>query len=167
MHKLENCDSLEIISKNPGDTRTLGVSIGAQATPGYVILLVGELGTGKTCLTQGILNGLGSTEYAHSPTFVIMTQYEARLTLYHVDLYRLQGIEEINELGLDEYLYNDGMMVIEWAEKGLAIYPDNHLLIEFQYMEHDQRRILITANGENYRNALCGINLSVGLRDQT
>ena len=167
MHKPGNSNSIEIISRNPGDTRTLGVSIGSQATPGYVVLLVGELGTGKTCLTQGILNGLGSTEYAHSPTFVIMTQYEARLTLYHVDLYRLQGIEEINELGLDEYLYNDGIMVIEWAEKGIDVYPDNHLLIELQYMENDQRRIRIRANGENYRNAICGINLSERSRDQS
>ena len=82
------------------------------------MLLEGELGSGKTCLTQGILWGLGGTEYARSPTFVLMAQYAARLTLYHVDLYRVESVAEAADLGLDEVVSGEGVTVIEWADRG-------------------------------------------------
>ena len=87
------------------------------ASAGYVVLLNGPLGAGKTCLTQGILRGLGSDDHARSPTFVLVAEYEARLTLYHVDLYRTDGPSDIEELGIEEYLWGDGVCVMEWAEK--------------------------------------------------
>lgn len=145
---------LDMISLGPDDTLAVGEAIGARATAGYIVLLVGPLGAGKTCLTQGILRGLGSEEYARSPTFVVMSQYEARLTLYHVDLYRLDSTSEVDDLGLDEYLSSDGICVIEWADKGFGLYPLEYLLIEMMHLDENRRRIVVTANGLRYRDAL-------------
>ncbi|OGN90046.1 MAG: tRNA (adenosine(37)-N6)-threonylcarbamoyltransferase complex ATPase subunit type 1 TsaE, partial [Chloroflexi bacterium RBG_13_46_9] len=89
-------------------------------------LLVGQLGAGKTCLTQGIAWGLGIEEYTLSPSFVIMRELHGSLPLYHMDFYRLDNINEIADLGLDDYLYGRGVCVIEWAEKGMDILPDDH-----------------------------------------
>ena len=86
-----------IRSDSPEDTHKIGRRIGSKAQSGDVLLLVGDLGAGKTTLTQGILWGLGGTEYARSPTFVLVNEYPARLTMYHMDLYRLNSIEEIEE----------------------------------------------------------------------
>ena len=121
---------LELISHSPEQTQKLGRRIGELALPGDVFLLVGDLGTGKTCLTQGIAWGLGIKEYALSPTFVIMRELYGRLPLYHIDLYRLDRIEESLDLGLDDYLYGRGICVVEWAGKALSILPTEHLLIK-------------------------------------
>ena len=91
----------ELVSHRPEETQAIGRLLGAQAMRGDVFLLVGELGAGKTCLTQGIVWGLGSREYARSPSFVLVSQYQGRLTTYHIDLYRLDSIQEIADLGLD------------------------------------------------------------------
>ena len=148
---------LVAISRGPDETRAIGEAIGAQATAGYVVLLVGPLGTGKTCLTQGILRGLGSEDYARSPTFVVMSQHQARLTLYHVDLYRLESADEIDDLGLDEYLWGDGICVVEWAEKAPGLFPEDHLRIDLTHVDENQRRIVFIANGSRYRRVLAAV----------
>src|SRR4030042_6314459 len=119
---------LKFISHSQEQTQPLGRHLGELAQAGEVFLLTGNLGNGKTCLTQGIAWGLGVTEYAFSPSFVIMREYHGRLTLHHIDFYRLDRIEEIADLGLDEYLYGKGVCIVEWAEKGLAVLPTEHLL---------------------------------------
>ena len=91
--------------------------MGELVQSGDIFLLTGDLGTGKTCLTQGIARGLGIEEYAFSPSFVIIREYHGRLPLYHIDFYRLDNIDEIADLGLEEYFYSKGVCVIEWAEK--------------------------------------------------
>ncbi len=101
--------SLKFISHSPEETRNLGVRLGELSQPGDIFLLERQLGVGKTCLTQGIAWGLGSQEYALSPTFVLMREIKGRLPLYHIDLYRLDRIEEIADLGLDDYLYGHGL----------------------------------------------------------
>ncbi len=111
-----NMSQLKLISHSPEQTQELGRHIGELALAGDVFLLAGELGAGKTCLTQGIAWGLGINEYTLSPTFVIMRELYGRLPLYHIDLYRLDRIEESLDLGLDDYLYGRGVCVIEWAE---------------------------------------------------
>ncbi len=141
----------ELITRRPEETRQLGVSIGKLAAAGDVYLLSGVLGTGKTCLTQGIAWGLGIKEYALSPSFVLVRELYGRLPLYHVDLYRLDNIEEIVELGLDEYLYGNGVCAIEWAEKGLSALPAEHLLIEISYLSDTERRFRLTPGGRRYR----------------
>ena len=92
-------ECLELTTTGPEETRRVGRVLGEVARPGDVFLLTGELGAGKTCLTQGILRGLGSDETARSPTFVLVSEYSARMTLYHVDLYRLKGGVDVLDLG--------------------------------------------------------------------
>lgn len=114
---------LELTSQSPEQTQKLGRRLGELALPGDVFLLTGKLGTGKTCLTQGIAWGLGIKEYALSPSFVIMRELYGRLPLYHIDLYRLDNIDESLDLGLDDYLYGKGVCVVEWADRALSILP--------------------------------------------
>jgi tRNA threonylcarbamoyladenosine biosynthesis protein TsaE len=141
---------LKLISHSPEQTQRLGMRIGELALPGDILLLVGALGTGKTCLTQGIAWGLGIKEYALSPSFVIVRELHGRLPLYHIDLYRLDHIEEIEELGLDDYLYGRGICVIEWAEKGLSVLPAEHLLIQINFLSDSERSFQLKPKGKRY-----------------
>ena len=145
---------LKIIIHSPEETRELGTRLGELAEPGDIYLLSGNLGTGKTCLTQGIAWGLGSQEYALSPTFVLMRELKGRLPLYHIDLYRLDRIEEISDLGLDEYLYGRGVSVIEWAEKGISVLPSEHLLIKIEYLGDTERSLEFIPRGRRYEKLL-------------
>ena len=147
-----NC--LEIISHSPEQTQGLGVRIGELSLPGDTYLLVGQLGTGKTCLTQGIAWGLDIKEYAVSPSFVLVRELHGRLPLYHIDLYRLDRLEEIAELGLDDYLYGNGVCVVEWAEKGLALLPEEHLLIQISYLSDTGRRLQLRPSGQRYQEIM-------------
>ena len=140
----------ELISRSPQETQQLGVRLGKLAAAGDVFLLIGGLGTGKTCLTQGIAWGLDIEEYAASPSFVIVRELYGRLPLYHIDLYRLDNIEEIAELGLDEYLYGNGVCVVEWAEKGISLLPSECLIIEMRYLSENERSLHLKPNGKRY-----------------
>jgi len=146
-------NELKITTNSPEETRELGTRIGELAQPGDVILLVGELGAGKTCLTQGIAWGLGITDYALSPSFVIMRELYGRLPLYHLDLYRLENPEEIIDLGLDDYLYGSGVCVVEWADRGLEILPLENLLIKIT-STGDRRDFQLIPSGEHYREMI-------------
>ena len=155
---------LELISHSPEQTQRFGVCIGELALPGDIFLLVGSLGTGKTCLTQGIAWGLNVKEYATSPSFVVVRELYGRLPLYHIDLYRLDHIEEIIELGLDDYLYGDGVCVVEWAEKGLSVLPTEHLLIQISYLSDNERRFQLKPSGKRYLKILTRLkHLSLNL----
>ena len=135
---------LSIRSPNANFTRSLGKTIGETASAGDVILLTGELGSGKTCLTQGIALGLGIQSYVRSPTFVLMTRHHGRLTLHHVDLYRMGGPAEAWDLGLDEQLFGEGLCVIEWADRAAEIFPEDCLWIDLDYgPDTDSREITI------------------------
>ncbi len=147
-------NSLELTTPSPEQTQQFGTRLGKIAQPGDVILLVGKLGAGKTCLTQGIAWGLGIKEYAASPSFVLVRELYGRLPLYHVDFYRLENLAEIAELGLDEYFYGQGVSVVEWAEKALSLLPPENLLIEMEYISDNERRLKIKANGKRYREML-------------
>lgn len=147
-------NTLEIITRSPEETQALGKQLGKLAQPGDVYLLSGQLGAGKTCLTQGIAWGLGSTEYAASPTFVLMRELKGRLMLYHIDLYRLDHLEEIADLGLDDYFYGKGVCVVEWAEKGLAILPEENMLVQINYLNDNERRLIFTPNGKRHEELM-------------
>jgi len=142
--------NFELVSHSPEQTQELGKHIGELALPGDVFLLVGELGTGKTCLTQGIAWGLDINEYTLSPSFVIMRELYGRLPLYHIDLYRLDRIEESMELGLDDYLCGRGVCVVEWAEKALSILPTEYLMIEISYLSDTGRSFQMKPSGQRY-----------------
>ncbi len=144
-------NNLELISRSPEETQELGRHLGELALPGDVFLLVGGLGAGKTCLTQGIAWGLGIKEYTMSPSFVIIRELYGRLPLYHIDLYRLDRIEESMDLGLDDYLYGRGVCVVEWAEKALSIMPAEHLLIKIGYLSDTGRSFQMQPIGQHYR----------------
>ncbi len=140
----------ELTSHSPEQTQKLGAHLGALALPGDIFFLIGALGTGKTCLTQGIAWGLNIKEYAASPSFVIVRELYGRLPLYHIDLYRLDHIAEIMDLGLDDYLYGNGVCVVEWAEKGLGILPTEHLLIQISYLADTERSFQLKPSGQHY-----------------
>ena len=143
-----------IVSHSAEQTQQFGRRIGELAQPGDVYLLVGNLGAGKTCLTQGIAWGLGIKEYTLSPSFVLVRELKGRLPLYHIDLFRLDNIEEVADLGLDEYLCGQGVSVVEWAEKGLSVLPPEHMLIEIDYLSENERALHFKPSGERYEERL-------------
>ena len=147
-----NCT--EIISRSPEQTQKLGAHIGRLAAAGDVFLLTGNLGVGKTCLTQGIARGLEIEGYAASPSFILVRELYGRLPLYHIDLYRLDHIAEIVDLGLDDYLYGDGVCAVEWAEKGISALPPEHLLIEINYLSDTGRSLCLKPRGNRYLNMM-------------
>jgi len=145
---------MKLISHSSEQTQKLGVNIGKLTLPGDVFLLTGDLGAGKTCLTQGIAWGLDIKEYAASPSFMLVRELYGRLPLYHIDLYRLDNLEEVEDLGLDEYLYGSGVCVVEWAEKALALLPGEHLLIKISYITDTERSFQLKSNGQRYLEIL-------------
>ncbi len=144
----------ELITYSPEQTQEFGKALGTAARAGDVFLLEGSLGSGKTCLTQGILWGLGGDEYARSPTFVLMAEHRARLTLYHIDLYRLDSVDEIEELGLDEYLRGQGVCVVEWADKARGLFPGGHMSIRLEVLDESTRRIGLAADDARHRSLI-------------
>ena len=116
-----------IESYSPEETGKLGRKLGENAKPGEVYTLIGDLGVGKTVLTQGIADGLGITEAICSPTFTIVQVYdEGRIPFYHFDVYRIGDIEEMDEIGYEDYFYGDGLCMIEWANLIEEILPDTY-----------------------------------------
>ncbi|MDR9459791.1 MAG: tRNA (adenosine(37)-N6)-threonylcarbamoyltransferase complex ATPase subunit type 1 TsaE [Dehalococcoidia bacterium] len=141
---------MNLRSESPEETQRLGNRLGRLAQPGDLFMLVGGLGAGKTCLTQGIAWGLDIDGYATSPTFVVINQYRGRLPLYHIDLYRLDSIEEVVDLGLDDYLYGNGVCVVEWADKAMNVLPPEHLLVEINYLSDTVRNLVLNPSGKRY-----------------
>ena len=154
---------LKLISHSPEQTQNLGKELGKFARKGDIFLLSGDLGTGKTCLTQGIAWGLGVKEYAFSPSFVLIREYHGRLPLYHVDFYRLNSIEEIVDLALEEYLYGNGICVIEWAEKGMTVLPSDNMYIALEYVSGPEtdRRVTLQTNGNRYQELMKLVNIEL------
>jgi len=150
-------NSVELISRSPEQTQRLGKHLGEMAQAGDLFLLAGTLGSGKTCLAQGIACGLGVQEYAVSPTFVLVREYHGRLPMYHIDLYRLDHIEEIVDLALEEYLSGNGICVIEWAEKGMDVLPGEHLLVKLSNNSASERLLVLEPHGEHYRRMLTSL----------
>ncbi len=151
--------SFELTSNGAKKTQAIGEKLGALAVAGDIILLQGDLGIGKTCLTQGIARGLGITENVISPTFVLVREYQGRLSLYHVDLYRLDFLEEMADLGLDDYFDVGGVCVVEWADKGFDILPMEHLLIEIEHLSAMKRKLTFVPKGQRYEELVSQMGL--------
>ena len=130
------------------ETFLLGEKLGRQAAAGQIYTLNGDLGVGKTVFTQGVAAGLGIAEPVNSPTFTIIQEYEGgRLPFYHFDVYRIGDIEEMEEIGYDDYFFGNGVCMIEWAELIEELIPENsiHVTIEKDLEKgFDYRRITIT-----------------------
>ena len=136
------------------ETRAFGERLGGQFRAGDIIALTGELGSGKTSLTQGIGWGLGIPRgvYVNSPSFVLIREYrEGRLPLYHMDLFRLEGEEALLQLGYEEYLYGDGVTVIEWAERLGRLFPGECPRIQLEQVPADMNRRRLSLNCESFR----------------
>lgn len=115
---------------SPAQTQRLGAALAPMLTPGDVLVMRGDMGAGKSEFTRGVARGLGVTGYVTSPTFTIMQVHDSgRLPLYHFDWYRLGGPEELYELSMDEYLYGEGVSVIEWPSMAWEVVPDTRLEI--------------------------------------
>ena len=129
------------------ETYALGKKLGSEAKPGDVLTLIGNLGVGKTVFTQGFADGLGITEPISSPTFTIVQVYEeGRLPFYHFDVYRIGDIEEMDEIGYEDYFFGEGICLIEWAELIKEILPENRISITIEKdlsRGFDYRRITI------------------------
>ena len=115
---------------NPEETRAFGRSMGQKARPGQVIALDGDLGCGKTVFTQGFAEGLGIAEPVTSPTFTILQSYRGgRLPLYHFDVYRIEDIDEMEEIGYEDCFYGEGVSLVEWASQIEELLPDDTLFV--------------------------------------
>ena len=136
-----------IETKTPQETFEVGKKIGENAKPGQIYTLTGDLGVGKTVFTQGFASGLGITEPVNSPTFTIVQEYESgRLPLYHFDVYRIGDIEEMEEIGYDDYFFGQGICLIEWADLIEEILPEKLIKVTIEKdleKGFDYRRITV------------------------
>lgn len=139
-------DKITIQSKSPEETIKLAEKLGERLQPSDVITLEGDLGAGKTHFTKGIGKGLGVKKVINSPTFTIIKEYQGRLPLYHMDVYRLQ--DESEDLGFAEYFHGDGVTVIEWASMIEHQLPDERLDIIIRHLGGEERLIELIPKGE-------------------
>jgi len=133
---------LQARSRSAADTQALAAALAELARPGDVILLAGELGAGKTTFTKGFGAALGVEEPITSPTFTLANQYEGRLDLNHVDVYRLEQLTEVFDLGLPEMLDDGGVTVIEWGDAIVGALPADYLLVRMSYGEGSDERLV-------------------------
>lgn len=132
---------IELISNSPSETIEIGEKIGRNLKKDDIVGLTGKLGAGKTTIIQGIARGLGveSKQYVRSPSFVLIHEYQGKFPIYHMDLYRLRG-KEITDLGYEEYIFGNGVCIIEWVEKIANFKLKGWLYINLGFLPEDNRR---------------------------
>ncbi len=141
-------NTIGFFSYSPEQTRRFGYHLGTLVRPGDLILLHGNMGSGKTHFAQGVARGLGITEPVRSPTFTLINEYEeGRLPFYHIDLYRLDGDADLATIGLDEYFDAPGVVVVEWPEKGEGWIPDDALHLRLEHIDEHRRALEVDAVG--------------------
>lgn len=140
------------------DTEKLGTILGRRCQPGFIYCLDGDLGAGKTTLTQSIARGLNlkDDQYVTSPSFAVMHEYAGPIPLYHMDFYRLHGADDVLSLGFDEYFYKEGLTVIEWPERAEDILPEDILRLNISITEDGCRACEIGAT-EKYAEILVAV----------
>ncbi len=145
-------ENMIIETHDPEETFEVGRKIGMNAKPGQIYTLTGDLGVGKTVFTQGVAAGLGITEPVNSPTFTIIQEYEdGRLPFYHFDVYRIGDLEEMEEIGYDDYFFGQGICLIEWAELIEEILPEKRIEVTIEKdleKGFEYRKITIEERGE-------------------
>ena len=137
-------------SSGPEKTQLFGKKLGETLRAGDVVALIGEIGAGKTCLTQGIAQGLGLSEGLRitSPTFTLINEYHGRVVLYHMDMYRLATIKDLEDTGYEACFHDKAVIVIEWAEKIREALPGEIFIVSLMYMGDKERKITLTGNGQ-------------------
>jgi tRNA threonylcarbamoyladenosine biosynthesis protein TsaE len=149
---------LKIITNSAEETTYIGEQLGRLLIKGSIVCLSGDLGAGKTAFTQGIAKGMGVEDYVTSPTYTIINEYQGRLPLYHFDVYRLNDVEEMYELGYEEYFFGDGAVVVEWADIVRDIIPAERLWITIlRAKDENSREIILEPTGEAYEQIMKGI----------
>lgn len=146
---------MQYTTDNEEETRAVGRTLAKRLKPGDILCLIGDLGAGKTTLVKGVAQGLRhDPDEVHSPTFVLMNIYEGRLPLYHFDLYRLETDVEMNLIGLEEFLYGQGVALVEWADRLGPLTPKEYLEITLAHKKDSKRAIKLKAVGQRYKELL-------------
>lgn len=146
---------MEIKLSSTKETEEIGIKLGKLLKEGDIVCLNGDLGAGKTTMTKSIGLGLGVDDYITSPTFTLINEYKGRVDLYHFDVYRLENVEDLYDLGFDEYFYGKGVSVIEWAERIEKMLPEERIVIDIKKTEKEDERILhIHGFGPRYEEVI-------------
>lgn len=138
------------VSRSAEETRAIGGRLAPFLAPGDVVVLSGDLGAGKTCLVQGIARGLGVVGRVTSPSFVLVREYRGRIPILHIDVYRLGNLQELTDLGYDEFLDSSWVVLIEWGDAVAAMLPDHYLEIEIRGAAEAERHIAMRARGRRW-----------------
>ena len=139
----------KFLSKSPEDTEKIGEELGSQINEGCVIAYRGGLGMGKTCFTRGLAKGLGSYDTVTSPTFALINEYPSgRIPLYHFDMYRVSGWEDLYSTGFFDYIDDGGVIAAEWSENIDSALPDTTIYVTINKLDDNTREIIITKKGE-------------------
>jgi len=154
-----------IITNNEKETKKIGKLLGDNVQPGQIILLKGDLGSGKTRFVKGIAASLNSTNEVSSPTYNLINEYPGKMTLYHMDLYRLDNENDLLNIGFEDYLYRDGIIAIEWPELAYDFLPADFLLINFEIVSENKRKLKLKAKGEKSKNLMKGLAEYVDIRN--
>ena len=150
---------IQITSRSINETQNLGQKLGGWINQPLVIALTGDLGSGKTALVQGLASGLEvpAEYYITSPTFTLINEYPGRYPLVHVDLYRLENIHDFEDIGLDDLMYDQAVIAIEWADKLSDGLPAEHLAITMEIIDTDCRKLSLVASGHNEVNLIIAL----------
>lgn len=143
---------LEFKINNAKETKDLGILLGKGLKGKEVIAMTGDLGAGKTTMTKSIAKGLEIKDHITSPTFTIVNEYEGRVKLYHFDVYRIGDIEEMYDLGFEEYIYSDAVSIIEWANLIEEILPEDKININITSLDEEKRIVTLSGEGEKFES---------------
>jgi tRNA threonylcarbamoyladenosine biosynthesis protein TsaE len=153
--------SWSVLTRSPRQTKSWGSRLGRLLKGGEIIALIGELGAGKTCFVRGLTQGLevGKEAWIRSPSFTLINEYHGRLPVYHIDLYRVEGRAQLEGLNLREYLYSDGVSLIEWFEHLPADEVDEFLEVRVAYVDGNRRQLTFSSHGQRYEEIVEGLRI--------
>ena len=142
------------VSNSLRETEVLGKRLGSLLERGDMVCMSGDLGAGKTFFTKAMAVGMGIEEDVTSPTYTIINEYDGMVKLYHLDVYRIMEIEEMYDIGYEEYFFGDGVCIVEWADMVRELLPDDYLWIEIERTGEKTRRFTFSASGNRYEKLL-------------
>lgn len=148
MRRSEDPREAILETRSEAETRLLGMRLAKGLRPGMTVAVCGALGTGKTVLAKGVAEGLGCRQEALSPTFTLVNVYEGPVPMYHVDFYRLSRPEEVESLGLRDYLDGRGVLLVEWADRAMDSLPEERLEIRIRRLDDAEREFIFRARGD-------------------
>lgn len=139
--------SIDLVTRALDETRKAAAALAELLVPGDVVSLTGDLGAGKTAFVQGAARALGVTEPVVSPTFVLVREYRGEMPIYHVDVYRLERLQEVHDLGFEDLLDPGGVVFVEWGDAIEALLPDSHIRVELRTEDQETRHLRVSARG--------------------